>query len=77
MYDKDTSTNTTPVQAFFQLVSSDWSIKASGTDNPASETVKSISGKLKAGTFTIDNLLFNKQVVHGQLLLARLYILVK
>jgi len=53
MYDKDTSTNTTPVQAFFQLVSSDWSIKASGTDNPASETVKSISGKLKAGTFTI------------------------
>ncbi|MGC8824718.1 MAG: T9SS type A sorting domain-containing protein [Bacteroidales bacterium] len=51
-YEKDTSTNTLPVQAFFQLISADWSNKSALTDNPASETIKNLSGTPKVGTYS-------------------------
>ncbi|MEJ5264641.1 MAG: T9SS type A sorting domain-containing protein [Bacteroidales bacterium] len=51
-YDKDTSTNTLPVQAFFQLISADWSVKSSVTDKPASESIKAMKASFKAGTYS-------------------------
>ncbi|MCX7986066.1 MAG: T9SS type A sorting domain-containing protein [Bacteroidales bacterium] len=51
-FDKDTSTNTVPVQAFFQLINSDWSVKSSVTDKPASTTIKSLTPSFKLGTYS-------------------------
>jgi hypothetical protein len=51
-YDKDTSTNTLPVQAFFQLITADWSGKSSVTDKPASENIKAVTASFKAGTYS-------------------------
>ncbi len=51
-YDKGTVTDPTPVQAFIQFISSDWSNKFAITNSPASETVKNLSGNFKAGTYT-------------------------
>lgn len=73
MYDKDTVIDPTPVQEFIQFISSDWSIKTNITDNPASETVKSLSGIFKSGTYNRLQLAFNKLQVHEMQLRVLLF----
>jgi hypothetical protein len=53
-YDKDTITDPTIVQAFFQLVNKDWSVKTNFlTDKPASESIKAVKVVVKdTGTYS-------------------------